>query len=194
MLLTGRFFPGVQAGSTAGKNLPSSRGGRAAPHEARAGPAAPGRPARDLTAPVKIYLQVVVQIHRNEHEFLLMIPCGRRPAARARAAPGHPPHSLRACWHCVACQCTLHFSYSVARVCASWRDGRSRGWCFQVFSAIVRHIVLWSYRHCCNAACTGSRGNRFGASAGSVTHMASTPGDLSDRVQHRHHQVRLASS
>jgi len=46
------------------------------PREARAGPAAPGRPARDLTAPVKIYLQVVVQIHRNEHEFPLMIPFG----------------------------------------------------------------------------------------------------------------------
>ena len=72
LLLMGRFFRGVQAPSRPRKNLPEARRARMSTCEARCGTAA----RVDLTAPVKIYIIIIVHIHRNEHEFPLIIPCG----------------------------------------------------------------------------------------------------------------------
>ena len=74
LLLTGRFFRGVQGPSRPRKNLPGSQGPETSTCEPDSGTAA----RVDLTAPVKIYIIIIVQIHRNEHEFPLMIRCGRR--------------------------------------------------------------------------------------------------------------------
>ena len=65
LLLTGRFFRGVQGPSRPRKNLPEARRARMSTCEARSGTAA----RVDLTAPVKIYIIIIVQMHRNEHEF-----------------------------------------------------------------------------------------------------------------------------
>jgi len=89
---SGRFLLGVRGGRTPSKNLPESQGPRERPtRTACTVISAVG----DLTAPVKIYLQVVVQIHRNEHEFPFNDPvCGFAPAApaaaRARGARPRP--------------------------------------------------------------------------------------------------------
>ena len=77
LLLTGRFFRGAQGPSRPRKNLPEGRRARMSTCEARSGTAA----RVDLTAPVKIYIIIIVQIHRNEHEFPLMIRCGARGSA-----------------------------------------------------------------------------------------------------------------
>ena len=81
LLLTGRFFRGVQGPSRPRKNLPEARRARMSTCEARSGTAA----RVDLTAPVKIYIIIIVQMHRNEHEFY----CDNslcRSRARARRA------------------------------------------------------------------------------------------------------------
>ena len=88
LLLTGRFFRGVQGPSRPRKNLPEGRRARMSTCEARSGTAA----RVDLTAPVKIYIIIIVQIHRNEHEFPLMIrceSCPHRPYVYRPASAGH---------------------------------------------------------------------------------------------------------
>jgi hypothetical protein len=87
LLLTGRFFRGVQGPSRPRKNLPEARRARMSTCEARSGTAA----RVDLTAPVKIYIIIIVHIHRNEHEFYCVKSLWR---AAASPPPAAPPRSI----------------------------------------------------------------------------------------------------
>ena len=84
LLLTGRFFRGVQGPSRPRKNLPEARRARMSTCEARSGTAA----RVDLAAPVKIYIIIIVHIHRNEHEFY----CVKSLWTRAREPEDSMPY------------------------------------------------------------------------------------------------------